>query len=338
MKKKIIICVAVFLILLTFGGIAIRAMGTNIFDNALSYNMRIKMDFEGDRVGKINFKPDNSFRDNTSCYLTEDKFIYSVFDQNSNNTFGGASSLVIYDLNTGKADYPIDSQKKHLSDIDNLYLLDNELLFTAYAYTDYYEDANRGFCLFSLNINTYELKTIFQTPNTVYEIMPCVIDNALYYFANTMTLAEHEKEIDMSEKYSDFDFHKNQLRCYKNGTDTIIKSGLPCSYDGCRLYADENIYLFADDIIAYNIKGEQIEVSEEKADEIEKMYNSVYYNGPENNSVIATFGDYEIMLSDIKKFSEGDCGFSYRCRYNLNDKKNNKSYKLSEGVEWYYYI
>ena len=342
MNKKKAIIISICVVLATI--IALVGVFVAFSDFADDLSLPVSISLKGDKVDQINYTPSNAYRESTDCYLTEDKFIYSVLDESSSNTFGNASKLVIYDLKSGEAYYPIDEKKTPLSDIDNICLIDNELFFTAYAYTDYYENYNWGFCLFSLNMETNELKKIFQTPNTVDNIYPCVIDDSLYYCASTMTLEQQDQRtvLEVEEKYKEIDFHTYQLHKYKNGTDSLIASDL---FEIGYLYVDDsidsNIYLldWQDKVTVLNTDGEKVKTDKETIKTVKaKMLKSEGRKQPENNQVFARFGDYEIVYGDIKKLYKHDCGFKYKCTYYLNDTKSGKQYKLSEGAYWYYYF
>lgn len=322
-------------------------IGLIIAESFVTGNIDIPVSLSGDSVENLNYVSDNSYRSNTKCYLTNDKFFYSVLDESDSNSFGSASKLVIYDLKSGEAHYPIDETKTPLSDIDNMYLIDDELLFTAYAYTDYYEDANWGFCLFSLNMNSYELKRIFQTPNTVDAILPCVIGDSLYYFASTMTLPEQELRIENEVKgrENELYLHSYQLHKYENGIDMLVKTAMPNYFDRGRIFADKsiesNIYFIdsQNQVTAFNMDGEEIAVQESTAKKvIEKSTQSNDSQEPENNQLFAQFGDYRIVYDNLKKLEENDCSYKYKCTYYLEDSKSNQRFKLSEGVYWYYYL
>lgn len=257
-----------------------------------------------------------NFTSCTNVYLLKDKFIYTTLDESERNSFGDPKKLMICDLISGNVK---SADTKPLSDISNMCYVNDRLYFTAYADTS----TDWGFCLFSYDIENDELKTIYETPNTVQDIFLTVCSDTIFYCAN----ADNQQNI---RDDNCFDLHM-----YADDTDTVLAKNL--SYDsliwsdsnGAYFTADENKYIYVD------CEGNK-KLSAEKPPGDLKNGN---LSADEDSEYIAIFGDYRIELCDEKPyiFDENDCGYKYSAYYYLYDTKNSKSYKLTKIKDWYYY-
>lgn len=257
----------------------------------------------------------------TNVYLLKDKFIYTTLDESENNNFGDPKKLMICDLVNGNVK---SADIKPLSDIFNMCYVNDKLYFTAYANTS----TDWGFCLFSYDIEKDDLKTIYETPNTVHDIMLTVCSDTIFYCAN----ADNQENI---RDENCFDLHM-----YADDTDTVLAKDLP--YDaiagsnskGAYFALNENEYIYVD--LNGNIKS----VTEEQT----APEKNGYLSGDEEEELeyTAIFGDYQIALGDEKPYSntdnKNDCGYKYSAYYYLYDTKNSKSYKLTKIEDWHYYI
>lgn len=272
------------------------------------------------------------YQPNDAVYLLEDKFIYTDLDESDNNTWGTPRKLMICDLKTGEITVPI---TKPMGDINNLYYLNGKLYFTAYANTA----TDWGFCLFSYDLANNELETIYETPNTSgYPIIPFILSDTLYYFANAKTQTEINNETNYTTNLG-YKLHK-----YDGYADSIISEDIPFKFDF--LDSFDNNGVFIQDYESgkyYQIKydGAIVETNEKTAKKADKTL-------PETNTEIndllisGRFGDYYILEDKIppneNEDEEDACGYKYTINYYLYDTNNKETYELTNATYWYYYI
>lgn len=257
----------------------------------------------------------------TNVYLLKDKFIYTTLDESENNNFGDPKKLMICDLVSGNVK---SANIKPLSDIFNMCYVNDKLYFTAYANTS----TDWGFCLFSYDIEKDDLKTIYETPNTVHDIMLTVCSDTIFYCAN----ADNQENI---RDENCFDLHM-----YADDTDTVLAKDLP--YDAIAGSDSKGAYfaLNEDEYIYVDCNGSKKSVSEKQIVYEENGHMSS--DSEQGFEYIAIFGDYKIALSsektDIETQEESNCGYKYSAYYYLYDTKTSEHYKLTRTKDWYYYI
>lgn len=306
--KKVVAAILMIIIVLQFSAcskITVQEKSESVFPNGLNNVSNEAYNFEC----------------NTNVYLLKDKFIYTTLDESENNNFGSPQKLMICDLVSGNVK---SADIKPLSDIYNMCYVNDKLFFTAYADTA----TDWGFCLFSYDIENDELETIYETPNTVHDIMLTVCSDTIFYCAN----ADNQENIRGENCFN--------LHMYADDTDKVLAKDLP--YDaiagsdsaGAYFALNENEYIHVD------LEGNKKFVTEEQAATAENGYLSG--DAEKGLEYIAMFGDYKIGLAEEKPYSntdnENDCGYKYSAYYYLYDTKTSKEYKLTKIENWHYYI
>ena len=296
---------------------------------------KVKVNTDGATFeNEIDFIAENKTQNNSSVYLTEDKFYYTTYD--SENNFGDGSKLMVYNLRTGEITAPL---SMHIGDISNFNYMNGKLYFTGYTNTQ----TDWGFCLFELDCETYELKTIHQTPNTVDGISLAACGDKLFYIASE----NNQENIDYPGGFS--------LHMYEDGEDKIIDSQpVKQGYSQFLRYDDKGAHIQVEKYAACQreIAGAEITgysnyfvdsdgIITELADESYNTDSSVQNEKPsEEFKICADYKDYSIIENDIitENNDNTDCGYKYKAVYYLYDKQNDISYKLTEADYWYYYI
>lgn len=278
----------------------------------------------------IDFTTENKTQNNSSVYLTEDKFYYTTYD--SKNNFGDGSKLMVYNLRTGEITAPL---SVNIGDISSLNYMNGKLYFTGYTNTQ----TDWGFCLFELDCETYELKTIHQTPNTVDGISLAACGDKLFYIASE----NNQENVDYSGGFN--------LHMYEDGEDKIMNSQfVQQGYSQFLRYDDKGAYIQVEKYAAYQqvITGYSnyfIDSDGNITELMDESYSADYFSAEnekpsEEFKVCADYKNYSILESDIVNDygKDTDCGYKYKAVFYLYDKQNDMSYKLTEADYWYFYI
>lgn len=274
-------------------------------------------DFESEIFNaRLETEINNECRFNNAVYLTEDKFFFTTEDENSDNTFGNPTKLVAYNLLTGERDYPLDFFH---GDIKKMTLAGTKLYFVTYTSTD----ADWGWCLFSLDINSYALERIYQAHNTVDEIYLSGIGDVIYYLCCA-------------------DNNSYELHMIKNNSDIVIKDHIVCRYADMYAY-NSNIYITIYEYSGltdyYSIDSDG-KLSEADSDSIPDYYEIAKRENISGKILSGKFGRYYILEDKVpEKNDTGDsCSYEYTIGYYLYDSQTKEKYNLCQADYWYYFI
>lgn len=258
----------------------------------------------------------NELRYNNSVYLTNDKFFFTTEDKNKTNTFDNPTKLVAYNLLNGEKDYPITFSH---GEIKNMVLVENKLYFVTYTNTS----TDWGYCLFSLDTDTYEVERIYETHNTVDDICLACSGDSIYYLCCA-------------------DNHSYELHRIKDDNDTVIKDKIICNYGDLYSY-NSDIYIIiyrADGLTdCYTIDSES-QMKKTDDDNI-PLYSDIAKGEKISNKLLSgKFGKYYILEDKIPEESidTDECGYEYTIGYYLFDSETKERYNLCEATYWYYYI
>lgn len=258
----------------------------------------------------------NELRYNNAVYLTDDKFFFTTEDKNKKNTFGNPTKLVVYNLLTGEKDYPITFSH---GEIKNMVFVRNKLYFVTYTNTN----TDWGYCLFSLDTDTYEVERIYETHNTTDNIYLAGSGDIIYYLCCTDNLS--------------YELHR-----IKDDNDTVIKDKIICNYSDLYSY-DSYVYIIIyrfDGLTDCYTIGSDSQLKETNEDNI-PLYSDIAKCEKISNKLLSgKFGKYYILEDKIPEKSpdSDECGYEYTIGYYLFDSETEERYNLCEATYWYYYI
>lgn len=273
---------------------------------------------------KLNYN--NECRSKTNICLTEKYFIYTTEDNDNRNSFGEPEKIIFYDLKSGNISAPISD---YMTDVYDMYVIDDVLYFTCYKNTSYDVEANWGYCLCAYDFSNNMFTSIFETPNTVDNISVAVLDNNIYYLASLNDNIDDNKsgyilyEYDTSKKFTKIANEEFQF----NESDYLI------SYDKNYIYF-EHLDIRYNDCSNYEVNGVyNIKVNERgvvlKDENTPKIINN------------DNFGNYSVTEKHIRipgKQNNVDCGYRYKTVYYLNNNATKETFKLSSAYKWHFYF
>lgn len=272
-------------------------------------------------------------RFDTSIYLTKDKFYFTNY--NDKASFGDCNTLYVLDLKTGKTEQMLDFDA---GDVKNIKMIGDYLYFTCYTYTSFDTDANWGSCLLKYNVQNGECSTVFETPNTVQDIMYEDLGDKL------VILGGCDEQENAGTKY--------ELNLYDTKTEKIQKiekySSIVPNYmetDGRNVYlryergslnSVGNAEILGNVTISISQKGEIKECKHEFAEDYDDTKGPDMIDGM---VISAKFGDYSILQDKIsEKKSLNGCGFEYKIKYYIYDGNTWEKTPLTTAKYWFYYV
>lgn len=286
-------------------------------------NKKGESSFEND----LNTEVNNGDRFNKSIYLTKDKFFFTTYD--ANNNFGSQQKPFVYDLKTAQIKPMLNFNVDTISDIT---VIGEKMYFISYTTTS----TDWGYCLLEYDINTDEIKRIFETPNTGDSIGMVNFDDTIIYTCS------------VSNQNAD-EIHEYEIHKLENGTDTILKSGIKSAM--CEMNTDKNGVYFTycsnndwEYAFSYYIDKNAVITESDFIPEFEHKYVEEYENCEyiENKIISAKFGDYYILQDEGSepkyRTDENDCGYKYKINYYLYDAKTKEISTLTDAEYWYYYV